>query len=106
MLQKTCRVDVDASGKKCREKMLSVLFESPVQPQHRRYRCAVCAQARGRGGGSVVRPGAPRADPRVSSVCAGSQSSRSGSTRAWTSCGGSSKPPDSRGCSPRWSSGC
>ncbi|XP_037008975.2 RWD domain-containing protein 3 [Artibeus jamaicensis] len=37
VLQKTCRVDVDASGKKCREKMLSVLFEGPAQPQHARF---------------------------------------------------------------------
>ncbi|XP_045672829.1 RWD domain-containing protein 3 [Phyllostomus hastatus] len=37
VLQKTCRVDVDASGKKCREKMLSVLFESQMQPEHTRF---------------------------------------------------------------------
>ncbi|KAM5293880.1 RWD domain-containing protein 3 isoform 2-T2 [Glossophaga mutica] len=37
VLQRTCRVDVDASGKKCREKMLSVLFESRVQPEHARF---------------------------------------------------------------------
>ncbi|KAF6075789.1 RWD domain containing 3 [Phyllostomus discolor] len=37
VLQRTCRVDVDASGKKCREKMLSVLFESQMQPEHARF---------------------------------------------------------------------
>ncbi|XP_054421072.1 RWD domain-containing protein 3 [Pteronotus mesoamericanus] len=37
VLQKTCRVDVDSSGKKCKEKMVSVLYESRVQPEHARF---------------------------------------------------------------------
>ncbi|KAM7054152.1 RWD domain-containing protein 3 isoform 1-T1 [Molossus nigricans] len=38
VLQKTSKVDVDSSGKKCREKMVSVLCESKVQPEHTRFR--------------------------------------------------------------------
>lgn len=37
ILQKTSKVDVDSSGKKCKEKMMSVLFETKVQAEHRRY---------------------------------------------------------------------
>ncbi|KAJ7332483.1 hypothetical protein JRQ81_014663 [Phrynocephalus forsythii] len=37
-LQKTSKVDVDSSGKKCKEKMISVLFEAKVQPEHKRFR--------------------------------------------------------------------
>ncbi|XP_039195720.1 RWD domain-containing protein 3 isoform X2 [Crotalus tigris] len=36
MLQKTSKVDVDSSGKKCKEKMMCVLFETKVQAEHRR----------------------------------------------------------------------
>lgn len=37
MLQKTSKVDVDSSGKKCKEKMMRVLCETEVQSQHKRY---------------------------------------------------------------------
>ncbi|KYO19572.1 RWD domain-containing protein 3 [Alligator mississippiensis] len=37
ILQKTSKVDVDSSGKKCKEKMISVLCETKVQTQHKRY---------------------------------------------------------------------
>ncbi|XP_007934318.1 RWD domain-containing protein 3 [Orycteropus afer afer] len=37
ILQKTSKVDVDSSGKKCREKMISVLFETKVQMEHKRF---------------------------------------------------------------------
>lgn len=37
ILQKTSKVDVDSSGKKCKEKMISVLCETKVQSQHKRY---------------------------------------------------------------------
>ncbi|XP_019386601.1 PREDICTED: RWD domain-containing protein 3 [Crocodylus porosus] len=37
ILQKTSKVDVDSSGKKCKEKMVSVLCETKVQTQHKRY---------------------------------------------------------------------
>ncbi|XDA70183.1 hypothetical protein R6Z07F_000561 [Ovis aries] len=37
ILQKTCKVDVDSSGKKCKEKMMSVLFETKVQTEHKRF---------------------------------------------------------------------
>lgn len=37
VLQKTSKVDVDSSGKKCKEKMISVLFETKVQADNRRY---------------------------------------------------------------------
>ncbi|NXU55406.1 RWDD3 protein, partial [Turnix velox] len=37
ILQKTSKVDVDSSGKKCKEKMISVLCETKVQSQHRRF---------------------------------------------------------------------
>ncbi|XP_070642160.1 RWD domain-containing protein 3 isoform X2 [Bos indicus] len=37
ILQKTCKVDVDSSGKKCKEKMISVLFETKVQTEHKRF---------------------------------------------------------------------
>ncbi|XP_026527640.1 RWD domain-containing protein 3 isoform X2 [Notechis scutatus] len=37
ILQKTSKVDVDSSGKKCKEKMMSVLFETKVQAEHRRF---------------------------------------------------------------------
>uniref|UniRef100_A0A452QFC7 RWD domain-containing protein 3 n=1 Tax=Ursus americanus TaxID=9643 RepID=A0A452QFC7_URSAM len=37
ILQKTSRVDVDSSGKKCKEKMISVLFETKVQREHKRF---------------------------------------------------------------------
>uniref|UniRef100_A0A9L0IJD2 RWD domain-containing protein 3 n=1 Tax=Equus asinus TaxID=9793 RepID=A0A9L0IJD2_EQUAS len=37
ILQKTSKVDVDSSGKKCREKMISVLVETKVQTEHKRY---------------------------------------------------------------------
>ncbi|XP_004263103.1 RWD domain-containing protein 3 isoform X1 [Orcinus orca] len=37
ILQKTCKVDVDSSGKKCKEKMISVLFEAKVQTEHKRF---------------------------------------------------------------------
>lgn len=36
MLQKTSKVDVDSSGKKCKEKMMRVLFETKIQAEHRR----------------------------------------------------------------------
>ncbi|XP_042534532.1 RWD domain-containing protein 3 isoform X1 [Dipodomys spectabilis] len=37
MLQKTAKVDVDSSGKKCKEKMISVLLETKVQTEHKRF---------------------------------------------------------------------
>ncbi|KAM9006799.1 RWD domain-containing protein 3 isoform X1 [Sarcophilus harrisii] len=37
ILQKTSKVDVDSSGKKCKEKMISVLFETKVQMEHKRF---------------------------------------------------------------------
>lgn len=37
ILQKTSKVDVDSSGKKCKEKMISVLSETKAQAEHRRY---------------------------------------------------------------------
>lgn len=37
ILQKTSKVDVDSSGKKCKEKMMSVLCETEVQSQHKRF---------------------------------------------------------------------
>uniref|UniRef100_A0A8C3YG84 RWD domain-containing protein 3 n=1 Tax=Catagonus wagneri TaxID=51154 RepID=A0A8C3YG84_9CETA len=37
ILQKTSKVDVDSSGKKCKEKMISVLFETKVQAEHKRF---------------------------------------------------------------------
>ncbi|NWW12881.1 RWDD3 protein, partial [Oreocharis arfaki] len=37
ILQKTSKVDVDSSGKKCREKMMSVLCETEVQSEHKRF---------------------------------------------------------------------
>nr|XP_044605125.1 RWD domain-containing protein 3 isoform X2 [Equus asinus] len=37
ILQKTSKVDVDSSGKKCREKMISVLVETKVQTEHKRF---------------------------------------------------------------------
>lgn len=41
ILLKTSKVDVDSSGKKCKEKMISVLCETRVQAQHQRYNLAV-----------------------------------------------------------------
>ncbi|XP_066481707.1 RWD domain-containing protein 3 [Tiliqua scincoides] len=37
ILQKTSKVDVDSSGKKCKEKMISVLSETKAQAEHRRF---------------------------------------------------------------------
>ncbi|NWI90546.1 RWDD3 protein, partial [Pitta sordida] len=37
ILQKTSKVDVDSSGKKCKEKMMNVLCETEVQSQHKRF---------------------------------------------------------------------
>lgn len=37
ILQKTSKVDVDSSGKKCKEKMISILFETKVQTEHKRF---------------------------------------------------------------------
>ncbi|XP_006977906.2 RWD domain-containing protein 3 [Peromyscus maniculatus bairdii] len=37
ILQKTSKVDVDSSGKKCKEKMISVLSETKVQTEHKRF---------------------------------------------------------------------
>ncbi|KAL6042549.1 hypothetical protein STEG23_023872 [Scotinomys teguina] len=37
ILQKTSKVDVDSSGKKCKEKMISVLSETKVQTGHQRF---------------------------------------------------------------------
>ncbi|XP_009561805.1 RWD domain-containing protein 3 [Cuculus canorus] len=37
ILQKTSKVDVDSTGKKCKEKMISVLCETKVQSQHKRF---------------------------------------------------------------------
>ncbi|XP_050163426.1 RWD domain-containing protein 3 isoform X2 [Myiozetetes cayanensis] len=37
ILQKTSKVDVNSSGKKCKEKMMSVLCETEVQSQHKRF---------------------------------------------------------------------
>ncbi|XP_004635754.1 RWD domain-containing protein 3 [Octodon degus] len=37
VLQKTSKVDVDSNGKKCKEKMMSVLFETKVQMEHKRF---------------------------------------------------------------------
>ncbi|XP_007485067.2 RWD domain-containing protein 3 isoform X2 [Monodelphis domestica] len=37
ILQKTSKVDVDSSGKKCKEKMISILFETKVQMEHKRF---------------------------------------------------------------------
>ncbi|EPY76467.1 RWD domain-containing protein 3 isoform 5 [Camelus ferus] len=50
ILQKTSKVDVDSSGKKCKEKMISVLFETKVQTEHKRvlmmfsWRTGKCSQ--------------------------------------------------------------
>uniref|UniRef100_A0A4W3H5T2 RWD domain-containing protein 3 n=1 Tax=Callorhinchus milii TaxID=7868 RepID=A0A4W3H5T2_CALMI len=38
VLQKTCKVDVDSSGKKCKERMISVLREEKLQPEQQRYK--------------------------------------------------------------------
>ncbi|KAM9326227.1 RWD domain-containing protein 3 [Gastrophryne carolinensis] len=37
VLQKTCKIDVDSSGKKCKEKMISVLCEVPLPDNHERF---------------------------------------------------------------------
>lgn len=37
ILQKTSKVDVDSGGKKCKEKMMSVLCETEIQSQHKRF---------------------------------------------------------------------
>ncbi|XP_004699300.1 RWD domain-containing protein 3 [Echinops telfairi] len=37
LLQKTSKVDVDSSGKRCKEKMISVLFETKAQTKHKRF---------------------------------------------------------------------
>ncbi|KAM4023160.1 RWD domain-containing protein 3 isoform 2-T3 [Anomaloglossus baeobatrachus] len=37
VLQKTCKVDVDSSGKRCKEKMISVLCEIKLPPDHKRF---------------------------------------------------------------------
>ncbi|ERE88620.1 RWD domain-containing protein 3 [Cricetulus griseus] len=37
VLQKTSKVDVDSSGKKCKEKMISVLSETKVPTEHKRF---------------------------------------------------------------------
>ncbi|NWT82448.1 RWDD3 protein, partial [Lanius ludovicianus] len=37
ILQKTSKVDVDSGGKKCKEKMMSVLCETELQSQHKRF---------------------------------------------------------------------
>uniref|UniRef100_H0Z592 RWD domain-containing protein 3 n=1 Tax=Taeniopygia guttata TaxID=59729 RepID=H0Z592_TAEGU len=37
ILQKTSKIDVDSSGKKCKEKMMRILCETEVQSQHKRY---------------------------------------------------------------------
>lgn len=37
VLQKTCKVDVDSSGKKCKERMISVLCEVKLPPGHERF---------------------------------------------------------------------
>ncbi|XP_042321428.1 RWD domain-containing protein 3 [Sceloporus undulatus] len=37
ILQKTSKVDMDSSGKKCKEKMISVLSETKAQTEHRRF---------------------------------------------------------------------
>ncbi|XP_036200437.1 RWD domain-containing protein 3 isoform X4 [Myotis myotis] len=37
VLQKTSKVDVDSSGKKCRERMASVLWEARAPPGHARF---------------------------------------------------------------------
>ncbi|XP_005050453.1 PREDICTED: RWD domain-containing protein 3 [Ficedula albicollis] len=37
ILQKTSKVDVDSSGKKCKEKMMRVLCETEVESQHKRF---------------------------------------------------------------------
>ncbi|XP_066209264.1 RWD domain-containing protein 3 isoform X1 [Saccopteryx leptura] len=37
VLQKTSKVDVDSSGQKCKERMVSVLFERKVQPGDTRF---------------------------------------------------------------------
>ncbi|XP_067394520.1 RWD domain-containing protein 3 isoform X1 [Emydura macquarii macquarii] len=37
ILQKTSKVDVDSSGKKCKEKMISILCETKVQAEHKRF---------------------------------------------------------------------
>ncbi|XP_053550028.1 RWD domain-containing protein 3 [Bombina bombina] len=37
VLQKTCKVDVDSSGRKCKEKMLSVLSEARLPSEHKRF---------------------------------------------------------------------
>ncbi|XP_071983844.1 RWD domain-containing protein 3 isoform X2 [Engystomops pustulosus] len=36
VLQKTCKVDVDSTGKKCKERMISVLCEMKLSPEHQR----------------------------------------------------------------------
>ncbi|XP_072788621.1 RWD domain-containing protein 3 isoform X2 [Taeniopygia guttata] len=37
ILQKTSKIDVDSSGKKCKEKMMRILCETEVQSQHKRF---------------------------------------------------------------------
>ncbi|XP_073499339.1 RWD domain-containing protein 3 isoform X1 [Phyllobates terribilis] len=37
VLQKTYKVDVDSSGKKCKEKMISVLCEVKLPPEHKKF---------------------------------------------------------------------
>ncbi|XP_075038429.1 RWD domain-containing protein 3 [Mixophyes fleayi] len=37
VLQKTCKVDVDSSGKKCKERMISVLCEMKLPLEHKRF---------------------------------------------------------------------
>ncbi|XP_036410500.1 RWD domain-containing protein 3 isoform X2 [Megalops cyprinoides] len=39
-LQKTVKVDVDSAGKKCKEKMMSVLSEAPLSDEHKQLRPA------------------------------------------------------------------
>uniref|UniRef100_A0A8C5QUT0 RWD domain-containing protein 3 n=1 Tax=Leptobrachium leishanense TaxID=445787 RepID=A0A8C5QUT0_9ANUR len=52
MLQKTCKVDVDSSGKKCKERMISVLWESKLPSEHERN--SLCSPSSWYGGPWVL----------------------------------------------------
>uniref|UniRef100_A0A8C0X6W6 RWD domain-containing protein 3 n=1 Tax=Castor canadensis TaxID=51338 RepID=A0A8C0X6W6_CASCN len=92
VLQKSSKVDVDSSGRKCKEKMLSVLFDSEAQREHRRYR----TQGRWRRGGLRILA------LMALSCTAGFWSSRSRSILHWTSCERSLRQPGSPGSSPKF----
>ncbi|XP_075472581.1 RWD domain-containing protein 3 isoform X3 [Ascaphus truei] len=55
VLQKTCKVDVDSSGKKCKEKMISVLCETRLLLEQKSITC--------------LSPALPSSEPIGSSAC-------------------------------------